>query len=126
MARKCFSVVLFLSLVGCQGPAGHDGAPGRDGVFTRTASYCNTFASSATAGSAWSISTSCTSMTDMPLSGQCLEPEGLPPGAYLSASTPINWDVTTAIAGWRCQWAWAPVAITSDFAATAEICCARP
>ena len=126
MRLTILAAVLAFTLVACQGTAGHDGAPGRDGTFTRTPSYCNTQSTFANAGDNWSVSVPCNNVLDVPLSGECFEPQGLPTGAALSAADPVNWDTTTQIAGWNCQWTWQPGATHVDFAIKAEICCATP
>jgi hypothetical protein len=126
MRLMLVATLLAVPLLACQGPAGHDGAPGRDGTFTRTPSYCNTWSTFANAGDSWSTAVSCNNALDIPLSGDCFEPQGLPTGAVLSAADPVNWDTTTEIAGWKCQWAWQDGATQVDFAIKAEICCATP
>ena len=126
MRQIILAALLALPLIACEGPAGHDGAPGRDGTFTRTPSYCNNQSTFANAGNSWSVSVPCNNILDIPLSGECFEPQGLPTGAALSAADPVNWDTTTQIARWKCQWAWANGATQVDFAVKAEICCATP
>ena len=120
------AALLALPLVACQGPAGHDGAPGRAGTFTRTPSYCNTWSAVISNSNSWALSASCNNILDIPLSGDCFEPQGLPTGASLSAADPVNWDTTTQIAGWNCQWSWANGATQVAFSAKAEICCVTP
>ena len=121
-----FAALLAVLFLACQGSPGHDGAPGRDGAFTRTPSYCNSWSTYANSGNGWSTSASCNNALDIPLSGSCFEPQGVPSGSALSAASPVNWETTTAIAAWECQWAWQNGAPQVDFAIKAEICCATP
>jgi hypothetical protein len=126
MRNALFALASLLTLAACQGPAGSDGAPGKNGTFTRTPSYCNTIAFAVDNTSGWSGSAPCNNQLDMPLSGDCFEPNGLPTGAVFIGADPVNWGSTTAIAAWKCKWAWLPGSTEVGFLGKSEICCSTP
>ncbi len=124
--RLMFAILLASPLLACRGPAGQDGAPGKDGTFKRTPSYCNSQQTLGSAGNNWTVTAPCNNQLDIPLSGECFAPNGLPSGAALVAETPVAWEDMAQIAAWSCQWTWQNGATPSDFFIKAEICCATP
>ncbi len=111
---------------GPQGPTGPAGPQGAAGTDKRLASYCNGVNSQATAANSWTLTASCNAAADIPVQGWCFEPAGLPSGAFLADSAPVNWNDTTKVAGWSCTWGWQNGATTSPIPAVVEICCATP
>ncbi len=113
-------------LLACQGPTGKDGSAGPTGPgFKRGADYCNNVTAPVTGSSPYSLTATCNAAADVPVEGFCYEPSGLPTGAALVLQEPLNWDVTTPAAGWRCTWAWIS-GTPAPFSGSVEICCATP
>jgi hypothetical protein len=111
-------------LPGDQGPIGDPGAigtTGSPGPSVRTPSYCGTQPGTI-ATPTGTLTVSCASAADIPLSGQCWAPAGLPTDAYVTYSIPVDWNDLTKPAGWQCTWANP----TTAFSGVAEICCAKP
>ncbi len=126
MRCSTFAAIAVLTLAACQGPAGKDGLPGRDGRLARTPSYCNVQDLVVEAAGNWAVAAGCSNVQDIPLSGDCSAPQGLPPGAIPLQGTPVDWDNMAAIAIWNCQWTWEATATPTAFMGRAEICCATP
>jgi hypothetical protein len=129
--RSSFSVVILVAALnlacrGPEGPAGATGPQGPAGPTTRLPSYCNTTAAGVGAGNAWTLSASCNAAKDIPVEGWCLATQELPTGAFLSVSSPVNWDNTSLVAGWTCTWGWTAGATQLGFTGRAEICCETP
>ncbi len=119
------------AIIGCgkegsQGPAGPTGPQGPAGPTKRLPSYCNGSLGEVNAGNSWTRSTSCNAAADIPLEGWCSEPAGVPSGAFLAVTLPVNWDNTSLVAGWSCTWAWQNGATQTPFAGDVQICCATP
>ncbi len=132
MRLSMFFVVVAAALTlacgkeGPQGPAGPAGAQGPAGPTNRVPSYCNGVNTSATAANSWTLSASCSAAVDIPVEGWCYEPAGLPSGAFLANSAPVNWENMSVAAGWTCTWGWQNGATTSPIPAIVEMCCATP
>ncbi len=124
LPRRLVPLASALLVLGCEGPTGPQGPPGRP--YSRAASYCNGVFSSADAANSWTLTASCNAVADIPIEGWCLEPVGLPSGAFRADEGPINWNDPTKVAGWSCTWGWQVGATTSPIPAQVEICCATP
>lgn len=128
MSRFTLLCSLVLVCAACEGPRGEPGPTGPAGRFPydRAKAYCTGGSWDLSSANNWTLTASCRAVADTPIEGWCVEPGGFPAGAYLADSQPVNWADTSAVAGWRCTWAWQNGATQVTFAGQAEICCAAP